>query len=303
MGKRLFCVLIFSLLICSCSADISQLIEATQSTTNADFLTEGTYFGEEPPGVEPVKFGVGFLNGHYHSSPVFSPDGRNVWWAGEYGSATIYYSEVIDGDWLEPEIVEFSEKINSYRDPFISPDGLRLYFISPSALPGETSSGKENIWMMEKDGDEWKVPQPLPDVINRYSLHWTISVANNYNLYFAANDRGKSDIYISEYRNGEYQEPYMLDEIISSDVIEFTPNIAPDESYLLFSRLEDRNSNPYLFITYATESGWSEPQKVENIPYCISPIITPDRKYVIFMGSPTSIYWRDTSFVEELRVE
>jgi hypothetical protein len=67
--------------------------------------------------------------------------------------------------------------------------------------------------------------------------------------------------------------------------------------------LEDRNSNPYMYIAYATESGWSEPQVVENIPYCISPIITPDRKYVIFMGGPTSIYWRDTSFVEELKVE
>ena len=303
MGKRLFLVLIFVILLSSCATGDSQPFITIQPTLDADTLDGQAYFGEETPGAEPIKFGVGFLNGRYHSSPVFSPDGESVWWAGAYNTATTYHSQLVDGVWLEPEIVEFSEEINSYRDPFVSPDGQRLYFISASALPGETSSGKENIWMMEKAGEEWGEPEPLPDVINQYSLHWTISVANNYNLYFAANDRGKSDIYVSEYLNGGYQEPVMLDEIISSDVIEFTPNIAPDESYLLFSRLEDRNSNPYLYITYATESGWSEPQEVENIPYCISPIITPDRNYVIFMGGPTSIYWRDTSFVEALRVE
>ncbi|MBN2258584.1 MAG: PD40 domain-containing protein, partial [Anaerolineaceae bacterium] len=232
-----------------------------------------------------------------HSSPTFSPDGQVVYWGGEYSTKAIYTRRLAAGDWTPASIIYFSEDMRSYRDPFISPDGERLYFISDDALPGESSSGKENIWMMEKEGEGWGTPQPLPDLINAYRLHWTISVAANYNLYFSANE---ADIYISRYLDGNYTEPVLLDPPVNTDELEITPNIAPDESYLLFTRVATKSDPPYLFISYAIGSGWSEPQRIENIDYCISPIVTPDRQYVIYMSSPYSLAWRDTTFINEL---
>ena len=156
--------------------------------------------------------------------------------------------------------------------------------------------------MMEKDGDGWSKPQPLPESVNRLALHWTVSVAQNYNLYFSAKeDDDFPDIYLSRYENGAYIDPVLLEAPINSDQMEITPNIAPDESYILFSRLTGHTATPYLYISYATGSGWTEPAKVENVPYCISPIVTPDRKYVIYLSSPSSFSWRDTSFIEEFR--
>jgi hypothetical protein len=156
--------------------------------------------------------------------------------------------------------------------------------------------------MMEKEGDGWAEPQPLPESVNKFGLHWTISVAANYNLYFSAtNGEAQNDIFISRYVDGTYTEAIPLEAPINTNLLEFTPNIAPDESYILFSRLADSNSTPYMYISYAADTSWSEPEKVENVTYCISPIITPDRKYVIYMSSPASFEWRDTSFIEELR--
>jgi Tol biopolymer transport system component len=255
------------------------------------------WLGQTPPDATPRTF----ASGSYHSSPTFSPDGRIAYWGGEYSTAKIYTSRLDGETWTPPAIINFSEDMNSYRDPFISPDGQRLYFISEEPIPGSSAPIKENIWVMEKEGDGWGAPQPLPDSVNVLPLHWTVSVASNYNLYYAAGPIGVSDIYLSRYIDGEYAEAILLDKPVNSEGLEFTPNIAPDESYLLFSRMDKRNSTPYLFISYALDSGWSEPQRIENIKYGISPIVTPDRNYVIYLSSPYTFEWRDTSFVEELR--
>jgi hypothetical protein len=261
----------------------------------------GVYIDEDLPGVTPERFGEAFFRGSFHSSPVFAPDGKTVWWGGEYGSATIYTSQFQSDGWTDPATIAFSDSFRSYRDPFISPDGRRMFYISTASIPGAVASAKENIWMMEKEEDGWSEPQPLPDSINALDLHWTMSVNDNYDLYFSAGPQGNKDIFVSRFIYGEYTEPVALEATVNSGEMEITPNIAPDGSYLLFTRYFSADEDPFLYISYATDSGWSEAVKVENIPYCISPIITPDRSYLIFMSSPSSFSWRDTTFIEELR--
>ena len=262
-----------------------------------------SFIDEDLPDAAPQRFGEGFFSGSFHSAPVFSPYGTTVWWAGEYGSATIYTSQYTSEGWTEPTTVSFSDTIDTYRDPFISPDGVKFYFISTAAIPGASSSSKENLWMMEKEVEDWGEPQPLPDSINALALHWTVSVADNYDLYFSAQEDGNTDIFFSQYLDGVYMNPIRLDAPVNSDEIEITPNIAPDGSFLLFSRIASRTDPPHLFISYALDSGWTEPVRIENVPYCISPIVTPDRAYVIFLSSPFSFSWRDTSFIEEFLPE
>ena len=260
------------------------------------------YFGNDSlPGSEPEPFGLGWFTGGFHSAPVFTPDGKTVWWAGRYATETIYTSRYENGSWTDQETVSFSDSIKSYRDPFISPDGLKFYFISTAPIPGQDDSGKENLWMMEWTSTGWQEPQPLPDSVNSYLLHWTISVASNYDLYFAATIDGNPDIFKSAFQEGAYHEPVPLGYPVNSEELEFTPNIAPDQSYLLFGRAKDNKSPTQLYISYAQDDGWSEPIQVENVDSCISPIVTPDRQYVIYLRSASQLEWRDTSFIDELK--
>ncbi len=55
----------------------------------------GVYIDEDMPGSTPERFGEDFFNGSFHFFSVFSPDGKSVWWGGEYGSAIIYTSQYL----------------------------------------------------------------------------------------------------------------------------------------------------------------------------------------------------------------
>lgn len=259
-------------------------------------------FGEGGlPGSEPEPFGQGWFQGGFHSAPVFSPEGDRMWWAGSWGTQKVYLSQFKEGEWMEQEEVSFSEEIRSYLDPFISPDGLKFYFVSTAPVPGQAESGKENYWMMDWESGEWSAPRPLPEGVNSLTIHWTPSVAANYDFYFSANIEGNAEIYKAEFRDGSYLDPVPLGLPINGPELEFTPQIAPDGSYLLFSRAADSNSPTRLFISYEIDGKWSEPLLVENVESCISPIVTPDRGYVIYLEGPTALAWRDTTFIQELK--
>ena len=255
------------------------------------------------PASEPEPFGSGWFRGGFHSSPAFSPDGLSFWWAGSYATQIVYQSRYEDGGWTEQEAVSFSDDIRQYRDPFISPDGLKFFFISTAPLPGRSGGGKENLWVMDWESGGWSEPQPLPEAINTLTLHWTVSAAANYDLYFAANTDDNPDIYKAEFKDGTYQDPYPLDFPVNTQELEFTPHIAPDQSFLLFARTPDNQSLTHLYISYAKDGEWTEPVRVENVESCISPILTPDQRYVIYLKGPAELEWRDTSFIDELRPE
>ncbi|MBN2796928.1 MAG: exo-alpha-sialidase [Clostridia bacterium] len=260
-----------------------------------------SFIGINPPESEPKPFGLGWFEGGFHSAPVFSPDGMTFWWSGRWASQIIYKSEMKNGEWTPQEQVILSENIKSYRDPFISPDGEYLYFISTDPIDGQSASGKENLWITHRENDQWGEPEPLPALINQYDLHWTFSVASNYDLYFSALIEGNPEILKASFINGEYLEPIRLGPPVNTSQLEFCPNIAPDQSFLLFSRIEDHSSPAHLYISYATEDSWTEPVSIENVEECISPIVTPDGKYVIYLKGDDALEWRDTTFIELLR--
>ena len=293
-------LIVLGALLVSCNSAASETIPFDPTVEpDRQFL----FLEESPPGSEPEPFGTGWFQGGFHSAPVFAPDGKTVWWAGRFAAQKIYFSSFIEGNWTDQEEVSFSDEIRSYRDPFISPDGLKFYFISTAPLPGNETGGKENLWMMEWESGGWSEPQPLPEAINSFDLHWTPSAASNYDLYFSANIDGNPEIMKSVYLDGTYTEPVPVGYPVNTEEKEFTPNIAPDQSYLIFSRVKDSTSPPHLYISYALDGGWTEAFRIENVENGISPIVTPDRKYVIYLTGSDAVSWRDTSFIEELRPE
>ena len=66
--------------------------------------------------------------------------------------------------------------------------------------------------MIERQGDRWSEPQPLPPIVNRYGHHWQFSVANNGNLYFVSrlSTAETEGVYCSRFVGGEYTEPEFL---------------------------------------------------------------------------------------------
>jgi Tol biopolymer transport system component len=268
----------------------------------------GPYLGQKPPVNDPVIFAPEIIsNGRNHSSVAISPDGKELYWSGVKGK--IWFTKLESGRWKIPEVVSFcKEDSNEYDNPFITTDGKNMFFTS--FRPGAVSQNKETIWYAERSQSGWLDPKPISSEVNETPLHWSISVSDSGTLYFQFQDAsGKSyggigDIYYSKLVNGEYKKPVSIGSAINTPVTETCPHIAPDESYIVFTRFDETNvKNTGIFISYKDKSGnWLPAVMAEGGTKekgGLSPRISPDGKYLFYVNG--GMWWMLAGFVEELR--
>jgi len=275
----------------------------------------GDYLGQKPPAGQPELFAPGIVSSIWglHSTAVFSPDGNEVYWApmmtfpGEiYSRGGLLMMKRVDGRWTPPAWAPFSGPDVNDDVPFFSPDGKRIYFISSRPLPGENDDRSERIWFADRSTSGWSEPRPLDPGVNAFDMHWEFSVDRQGNLYFGGqgpDSRGMGDIYLARFSGGKYERPVNLGGPVNSAQGENTPFIAPDGSYLLFSRQYD------LWVSFrGAEGAWLEPVKLgpevnsPSIELC--PIVTADGEYLFFLSQrdgESHAYWADAKAVERLR--
>jgi len=263
----------------------------------------GPYLGQTPPGEAPARFAPEILKGDLHSAPAFTPDGKEVYWALQ--GAKVFTMRLENGFWTQPERVAFSASMTDYRDPFIAPSGASLFFLSKGRLPNSRLPEKENIWRVRRTPTGWAAPQPLSEEVNAHDLHWQVSVDNDGDMYFTSRNTGCEDIYRSRYVDGRHLRPERLsDSVNTDDQCETTPYIAPDRSYLIFSRWDLNNGSApmRLHISYADgKGGWSRAVPIDQVPYGLCPLVSPDGKYLFFLSSPQGVSWMSAGFIRQLR--
>jgi hypothetical protein len=164
--------------------------------------------------------------------------------------------------WSKPQLVSFT---SNHRDiePFLSDDGLRLYFASNRPLHDSISKSKDyDIWYVERKNQKskWSNPINLGFPINSEFDEFYPSVATNGNLYFTSENPkslGKDDIYVSYLKNNQYSEPENLGNNINSVGYEFNAFISPDEKFILFTGYgrPDGLGSGDLYISYKDKLG------------------------------------------------
>jgi len=277
-------------------------------------VLEGDYLGQKPPAGNSELFGQGIISSIWglHSTAVFSPDGNEVYWApmmtfpGEiYSRGGLLTMKRVNGRWSPPAWASFSGPDNEDDVPFISQDGKRIYFISQRPVPGERE-GSERIWFADRSPSGWSEPRPLDPNVNSMNMHWEFSLDREGNVYFggqAPDSRGMGDIYLARFRDGKYERPVNLGEPVNSAAGETTPFIAPDGSYLIYSRQYD------LWVSFRGADGaWSGPVKLGpevNSPAVeLCPIVTADGKYLFFLSQrdgENGAYWVRADVIEKAR--
>jgi len=272
----------------------------------------GPYLGQNPPLNIPVLFAPGIVsNSRNHSSAAISPDGKEIYWTMVNNKRKIWFTKLENERWTEPAILSFCKNDSyGYDNPFITTDGNKLFFTSnrPGAVPQE----KETIWYADKTSSGWSDPKPISKAVNETPLHWSISVSDAGTLYFQFQDAsGKSsggigDIYFSELVNGKYQKPISIGPAINTSATETCPHIAPDESYIVFTRFDETNvKNTGIFISYKDKSGnWLPAVMAEGGTKKkggLSPRISSDGKYLFYVNG--GMWWMTAGFIEELKPE
>ncbi len=90
----------------------------------------------------------------------------------------------------------------------------------------------------------------------------------------------------------------------------FCPFIAPDESYLIFSRsVPEEKGRSDLFISFHdSKNGWTQAvnmgDSVNSLHNETSPVVTPDGKFLFFLrvsGDVNDVYWMDAGVIDDIR--
>ena len=267
-------------------------------------VLSGDYLGQSPPVDNIQLFAPDIVSGAIgddnHGGIAFMPEVNEIYWnMWKKGKGRIWVTRLIDGRWTEPEIASFCRvEADMYDNPFITSDGQKLFFTS--TRPGSVSEEKENIWFVERNPSGWSDPQPVSPAVNAMQLHWSVSVSENGTLYFGGSGSdgyGATDIYYSTLNKGVYSTPVNIGEKINTEGTEHCPFIAPDESYIIFSRFGPGGG---FYISYRDKSGdWMEPVKIHQYLEGICPVVSPDGKYFFFNSD--GIYWMQATFIDEFQ--
>lgn len=203
--------------------------------------------------------------------------------------------------WSKPKLVPFS---SAHRDiePFLSPDGLRLYFASNRPLQDTISESKDyDIWFVERKNmkDDWSKAINIGSPVNSEKDEFFPSVATNGNLYFTSENNqslGKDDIFVSKWHNNSYTNPENLGLNINSEGYEFNAFIAPDESFLIYTcyKRPDSFGSGDLYISYKNDKNeWEKAKNIGNkinssmMDYC--PFYDTENEILYFTSKRNSV--------------
>jgi hypothetical protein len=166
--------------------------------------------------------------------------------------------------WQDPEISSFS---GSYSDlePFLSPDNLKLYFVSNRPVSKDSTNTKDmDIWYVERNSTtaDWSEPKNIGAPINTKADEFYPSVANNNNLYYTTIKKeleSADDIFMSKWENNSYLEPTLLGEGVNTKGAEYNAFISPDESYIIFGgwRRPDALGSGDMYISKNVNGKWT----------------------------------------------
>lgn len=188
----------------------------------------------------------------------------------------------VGDSWTNPEVVSFS---GEYKDiePFLSPDGNKLFFSSNRPTNEKDSIDDFNIWYTERFESRWKNPVELGVPVNSNHNEFYPAVCENGNLYFTGSlkgSKGAEDIFLSEFREGIYHTPVSLDSSINSKNYEFNAYVSPNEDLIIFSsygRTDGYGGGDLYFSRRNTDGNWSEARNMgpvinsEKLDYCAFP--------------------------------
>ena len=242
-----------------------------------------------------ASFDAGFEN---RLGLSFAPDGNRAYWVewnGTWGGerttpSVIYVSRHRDGRWSRPEPALPPGDYND-SDPFVSPDGLWLYFVSTRPTGGGDETTDRNIWRRGLTGESQ--PELVP--VNSDAEEYSPVIVESGAIYFAS-DRpggpGRGDIYRAPPNGDAFGTPEPLGPEINSPTGEWNVWVSADEKELMFeasSRPGNVSVPGDLYYSRRGPGRWAPALRVKSLNTTSSelmPRLHPDGKTLYFTRAP-----------------
>ena len=244
---------------------------------------------------KPAAFDTGSDN---QLGLTFTPDGSTAFWVawnGDWGSSAatqrvIYTSRQQHGVWSVPTPADFSGN-HSDNDPFVTPDGQWLYFVSERPTGSDDELTDANIWrysLIEKNRLEYIS-------INSGSAEYSPVVTASGTLYFASNrdgGPGKGDLYRAAPMGRGFLTPQPLGPAFNTPNGEWNLWVSADESEIIFeasSRPTNVSTPGDLYYSWRTPTGWTSATPIEQMNSRNSdlmPRLHPDGETLYYTSAP-----------------
>lgn len=233
-----------------------------------------------------------------HLGLTFTPDGSTAFWVawnGDWGSSqasqkVIYTSQQRQGVWSTPAPAEFSGN-HSDDDPFVSPDGRWLYFVSNRPIGDDDESRNANVWrysLIERNHLEYVS-------INSDSREYSPVVTTSGALYFASDREGgpgEGDLYRAAPDGSDFLAPQPLGPAFNTATGEWNLWVSADESEIVFeasSRPTNVSTPGDLYYSWHTPAGWTHATPIEEVNSRNSdlmPRLHPDGQTLFYTTAP-----------------
>jgi hypothetical protein len=213
--------------------------------------------------VEAELFSAGVLSSDEEEYRIsFTPDGATAYFARGAGffpqsrQATIFESQLVDGEWTEPEPAPFSGQFPDL-DPWVAPDGESITFssIRPTA---EGPRGDVELFRVEREGDGWADAVHL-SALGSPGDELGPSVSADGTIWFASDRAGGFDLYTATLTAERYGEPEPVP-ALNTTVWEFNPAIDAEGTTVVFTSIDRPGGSGLGDLFIATNDGgtWSE---------------------------------------------
>lgn len=252
----------------------------------------GPYLGQQPPGTTPELF---CATGLGERDTAITPDGGelffSVWERGQ--GYLLHRADGPDG-WSAPEIADFASASHSALEPFVTADGVWLYFISNRPQPDGTEPEHFDLWRVPKTEAGWGEPELLPAPVNSDHEEFYPSLTDDGDLYFTSDrpgGHGGEDIWFAERAGDGWAEPVNLGDAVNSPGPEFNSLIASDGSWLIFGAAREGDlGRGDMHIAFRGPDGaflpavnMGAPINSEGLDYC--PALSPDGSIFFFTSN------------------
>lgn len=225
-----------------------------------------------------------------------SDDGRRLVVArseAEFRNARILVSERRSArdPWPTPRPISFTDPRWSDSDPWLTPDGMTLYFISTRPHPARAEGRRDyDIWRSRRLGAGWSPPERLPNAVNSAGPELGPELHGRF-LYFASarrSGRGGLDIYRAAVGAGGFGEAALLDGPFNSAASDSDFTLSQDGRLAAFWRSGD-GGTARIHLSRRTAGGWSEPQPLAATigqgPFDFTPSFSPDGRSITYAST------------------
>lgn len=200
----------------------------------------------------------------------------------DYSDGKIYLVLLAQGELVNLKKIGFSDSRFKDSDPWLSPSGNELYFISNRpAFVGDVRKNHSDydIWRSRKSGDDWLAPEHLQS-INSQSGEFGPEINNGY-LYFSSKKLGRYDIYRSLIIPDGLSKPEILPPPLNTEHHDSDFTLSKDGQVAIWwSQRPGGFGGGDLYVSRIVDGRWSDPKNLgakvntEHLDY--TPSLSPN---------------------------